>query len=95
MQIRIIVPILGAATAFGLVVLGNVLFDQVLGEVNRCSPEADRISAWWVGSRAHEVYRRHRELYPHSQTRLWTRLAGGTGLALWFGFAVVFYLLNS
>jgi hypothetical protein len=95
MQIRIYLPIMGAATAFGLMLLANVLFYLMLGEVNGRSPESDRISPWWVSSRVSEVYRRHRDLYPDSKTRLWTKLAIGAAIALWVGSAVAFYLLNA
>jgi hypothetical protein len=95
MQTRIVVPIVGAVAASILLHLGNMLFGQVLGEVNRRSPEADKISAWWVRSRLPEVYRRHRELYPLSKKRVWTRLALAAGVALWVVSGVAFYLLNS
>ena len=76
------------ATGIGLIVLANMLFYMILGEVNAKLPNNERIGAFFVNYRNSEVLRRHRDLYPDSRARMRMRVITISGFAM-IGFAFV------
>jgi len=83
-------PTLFFYLAVFLVVLGNMVFYSILGEVNGKRSQTEKISMLFVNHRLFEVVRIHRELFPSSRKRLAMFTLLALGIAL--GFAV--FLLN-
>jgi hypothetical protein len=73
-----LVIILGAAS----LVTSNVIFYQILNEVNSRRPLEQQFSFIFAGARAFEVAREHARLFPGSDKRKLMFAWAGTGFAL-------------
>jgi hypothetical protein len=83
MQINI--PILPAALfaiAVFLVVMANIVFYSILGEVNGKRSPDKQISMLFVNVKLYEVIRLHKELFPASRKRIAAVVLAGSGVAL-------------
>ena len=66
----------------GLVIVSNLLFYYILGEVNAKSPPDQHVSTFWVNLKAFSIVRRHAELFPESRKRFQISFSFVLGLAL-------------
>jgi hypothetical protein len=62
-------PLVLLASGTGLVIRANILFFNILGEVNGASPEDRRIDVSAASVMLFTVFSRHRELCPKSRKR--------------------------
>jgi hypothetical protein len=82
MQLIPIFLITIGAVGVALLVVSNMLFYAILGEVNGRSTPDERISVIGVNVRFFEVLRRHQSFCPRSRLRLAVKTTATLGIAL-------------
>jgi hypothetical protein len=87
LSIPVVPAILFCAAVF-LIVMANIVFYSMLGEVNGKRSPNNQISMLFVNVRFFEVIRIHKELFPNSRKPLATLALAGLGIAL--GLSVMF-----
>ena len=75
MEITRVVIIAIGVTGLGLVILSNLIFYYILGQVNARLPAADQVSSWGANTKYFSVLRRHATMYPSSNMRKHMALA--------------------
>ena len=80
-----IIPMVIFFVGISCVVMANLIFAVILGEVNGRREPDEQISMLFVNIRSFEVLQLHKELYPHSQKRTAMYLVAVVGFALMFG----------
>jgi hypothetical protein len=83
-----IVPAIFFLTAVFLVVMANIVFYSMLGEVNGKRPANEHISMLFANTKLFQVVRLHRQLFPASRKPTAMFVLLGMGIAL--GFSVMF-----
>ena len=68
--------------ATACIIKANIIFNQILNEVNAKRPPAQQFSFIFVNIRAFEITREHARLFPESQKRTLTNAWAGIGFAL-------------
>ena len=79
-----LIPAIFVCSGIFLIVIGNITFYSILGEINGKRDPSQKIGMFFVNTRAFEVMRLHKELFPTSRKRLATYLLGALGIALLF-----------
>jgi hypothetical protein len=80
MQINLPVPaLILLCVATTLVIVSNLIFYSILGEVNGKRGQDSQISMLFIGFRLSDVLKAHRELFPQSRKRLAACLLFGAG----------------
>jgi hypothetical protein len=95
MQVRSVLLIAMGVTGAGLIVVFNMLFYAILGEVNGASSPSGRISPFGANVRLFEIYRRHQMLFPDSRLRTISKLVAASGMLLFFTAVVAGIIINS
>ena len=67
-----------------LIIIGNMVFYSILGEVNGKRNQTEKISMLFANTRLFEVVRIHRELFRSSRKRLAMFILFALGIALAF-----------
>jgi hypothetical protein len=65
-----ILPAIIFSSGVFLVIMANVVFYSILGEVNGKRSEPERISMFFVGPKLLEIMKIHKDLFPRSRKRL-------------------------
>lgn len=68
--------------AISLIVMANMIFYPILGEVNGKRASQEQIGMLFVNVRCFEVVRLHKGLFPANQKRVVMNTLGGLGFAI-------------
>jgi len=74
-------PLLMFVSGVGLLILANLMFYVILGEVNGKDP-SNQVSLWFVNIRSSAVLRRHAEFFPRSRKRAQMKWIAVVGFVL-------------
>jgi hypothetical protein len=83
-----VVPAILFGTAVFFIVMANIVFYSMLGEVNGKRPQNEQISMLFVNIKLFEVIRIHKQLFPASRKPTMMFALAGIGIAC--GFSVMF-----
>jgi hypothetical protein len=84
-----IVPGFLLCSGIFFIVMANITFYSILGEVNGRRDPKEQISMFFVSVRAFEVMRIHKQLFPASKKRATVYLLETLGFVL--GFSIFFF----
>jgi hypothetical protein len=77
-----IIPAVLLCIAISLIVVANMIFYSILGEVNGKRAPQEQIGMLFVNVRSFEVVRIHKGLFPTSRKRVVMFILAGLGFAL-------------
>lgn len=86
-----IVPVILFCFASSLVLLANLVFYTILGEVNGKRGPQDQISMFFVDARFFEVLKLHRKYFPDSKKTLWVYTTSILGFVLGFAAFILWH----
>ena len=77
-----LLPLILFCLAVSLIIVANIVFHAILGEVNEQLGQQEKISELFVNLKSFRVLKLHKGFFPFSRKRIVMNLVGALGLAL-------------